>query len=214
MRQHIAPYLPASATCEDPRWTAHYERLINSMVLFGVKLKIIAKYTGASSRTISQRHKDLIQKTAAQGRIPNSEPKSFTIPKDRVNAEEVLHYSLFASCYNRIESGISEVLNRGWLLVAAYETYLQMTEGMISKLGPGSAAYRLNINKAFGLTTYLSGTKELALKRCNQCGIEHLYLTSAEPEHQECPMCRIARLSRDSHPAITHDVELAKQSTK
>lgn len=190
--QKRLPYIPESASIEDPVWAGQFEELINTMMFHGVKIKVIAKFSGMTPRALGVRYKILMNKPAPQGRMPHSNPKNFTLPRDRVNAEEVLHFTLFASCYKRISDGIGERVNRAWILMAAYNAYINLTSDMVKRIG--GASYRISVNKAYTLVSYLSGTKELQLKTCEVCGIAHLVVASAELENQACPMCRIGRL--------------------
>lgn len=201
--------IPESAQHDDPVWTSRFLDLANEMVLVGAKPKLIARYTGLSPKAIADRYKRLTNQPAPPGRLQQTQPKNFAVPHSRGGLDWNLQSAAFASIYLKLERAFVESVNRGWLLLTAYQTYHRLTDPLQRKL---PRLCRININNAYDLMTHLRyGISRqgapLALKDCPDCSASYLIITEIELDHQSCPMCaiqaRYARLVENSERIAT-----------
>ena len=87
----------------------------------------------------------------------------------------------------------STPVQRGWLLLAAFNSYLSITE---EKLSPADSIKRLDINQAYALLAYcgfmtmLNGA-ELQLRQCQICSISYPVVAAEALDIQGCPVCAI-----------------------
>ncbi len=181
--------IPVNASFDDPLWTSRFFDLANEMVLMGGKPKLIARYTGLSSKSIADRYKRLTGKKAPCGRLQQTQPKPYAMPHNRGGLDWNIQAAVFASIYQKLEQALGEPANRGWLLLTAYQAYYRLTDMMQQEL---PKLHRLSLNNAYDLMTHLGrGRGGLALQECDACGANYLVMTEAELDNQACPMCAI-----------------------
>ena len=187
--------IPESASFDDPLWTSAFLDLANSMIIFGGRPKLIARYTGLSPKAIRERYRRLMGKEAPCGRLQQTLPRSFAIPHSRGSQEWLVQSAAFAGVFLKIEDAMKndEPINRGWLLVTAFATYCHLTNP-IQESAPKLT--RLSLNAAYDLMTHLgygSNRKlaSLSLQKCAVCGAGRLVVTGIELDSQSCPMCAI-----------------------
>ena len=150
--------IPEYAKFEDPLWTSRFLDLANAMVLMGAKPKLIARYTGLSSKAIAERYKRLTGQEAPAGRLQQTQPRHYALPHNRGGLDWNLQAATFSSIYLKIEKALDEPANRGWLLLTAYQAYYRLTDAMQQAYVP----YRVALFKTG------NGTQEEALNSVQQ----------------------------------------------
>ena len=185
--------IPESAQFDDPVWAGRFQDLANQMVLLSAKPKLISRYTGLTAKAISDRYQRLTGHVGSPGRLPQSQPKHYAIPHSRAGLDWTVQSAAFASIYLKLERAFEEPVNRGWLLVTAFQAYQRLTDPLQRKL---PRLCRINFNNAYDLVTHLRygiSRKDapLALQNCSSCGTSYLVITELELDHQSCPMCAI-----------------------
>jgi hypothetical protein len=109
--------------------------------------------------------------------------------RGRISAAWSIQGAIFIACYERTGEIAEAPLHRGWRLLAAFKTYLNLTQPLHESTG----TKRLDINQAYALLTHCgfleTRNAELALRQCGVCFIRSLALTNERPGTQRCPVC-------------------------
>lgn len=185
-------FIPESASTNDPAWCGRFHELANAMVMYDAKSVLIQRFTGLSHKDIVQRYKALKQSEPAPGRLRSVRAARFVARYDRSTNDFLLQCAAFAQCLARIEAAFAEPINRGWLLVVAYRTYLRLSERLITQM----KLSKLDINMCWELMGHFGNAKfrhlaDIAQKPCQRCGTHYLVLSAADEDSDFCPMCSI-----------------------
>lgn len=151
---------------------------------------------------------------ALRGIAPPSGPvmqgsvRYFTAPSKRTSTAWSIQCAIFLACYERMSKVSSMPVHRGWLLLAAFNSYLSLT----AKLHEMTSVKRLDINQAYALLSYcgfltMPSGAELQLRHCPNCSINYPVATKEAIDGQACPVCAInancQRLSDQDCPSET-----------
>jgi hypothetical protein len=87
----------------------------------------------------------------------------------------------------------STPVQRGWLLLAAFNSYLSITEENLSST---DSSKRLDINQAYALLSYcgfmtMREGAELQLRQCPVCSMSYPVVAAEAIVNQGCPVCAI-----------------------
>ena len=134
----------------------------------------------------------------------------FAMPSKRTSTAWSIQCAIFLACYERMGKITTTPVQRGWLLLAAFNSYLSLTE----KLNQTTSIKRLDINQAYALLTYcgfmmLPSGAELQRKECPICSINYPVVANEGRDTQACPVCTInansVRLSHQDYPSESQD---------
>ncbi len=183
---HSTP-IPLGATVDDPLWTARFYDLANALILCGTKAKIVARATGLSQKQVSERYLRLTGNTPPLGRSGQADPKIYSRPSKSHGNGWVLQCAVFCGCYERLKESMTDSVDKAWLLYAAYDTYIRLTEKSVVD-NPVRGAEQISINVAYDLVAHTQCLHpSLVLHRCKECGIRYLVLTTAAPSPRAAP---------------------------
>lgn len=201
--------IPENARPRDPRWTIAFLDLAHGLVMAGAKGRIIERFTHLSHRKVRKLYKALRRKPPPAGPVMQGSARYFAKWSKRVPTEWSIQSTIFVGCYERMSKITTMRVQRGWLLLAAFNSYLSLTE----KLHETTSVKRLDINQAYALLSYCgfmtmaSGAK-LERRHCPTCSINYLAVADEEPDTQACPVCAInAKCERVSHKICLSDNE-------
>jgi len=130
---------------------------------------------------------------------------SFTSSSPQWSEAWRIQCALFLACYERMATISPIPLQRGWRLLAAFNTYLSFSETP----PPPAPGKRLDINQAYTLLTYSGflsphSDPEIQRTQCPTCSMNYPILASKTPQSQGCPLCAInANLRRLASQAGT-----------
>jgi hypothetical protein len=182
----------------DPRWEVAYLELANGLIMAGARAKLIERYTFLSHRRVSAMYRALRGISPPAGPTLQGKASYFTAANPESSAAWSIQCALFLACYERMGTISTIPLQRGWRLLAAFNTYLNLTDSPNSS-GP---VKRLNINQAYALLTYCGflsahSDAEVRRRRCPACSMNYPILANRKAESQRCPICAInANLQR------------------
>lgn len=184
--------IPEDARTGDPRWEVAYLELANGFVMAGAKAKLIERYTSVSHRRVSAMYMALRGIPPPGGPILQGKASYFTQPSAQTSEAWTIQCALFLACYERMGTVCAMPLQRGWRLLAAFNTYVSFTETPKQN----APIKRLDINQAYALLTYCGfltphGTAEVQRKQCPTCSINYPVLAYKDPQTQRCPLCAI-----------------------
>ncbi len=190
------------ASPSDPRWEREFLDLAHGLVMAGAKTRLIARFTDFSLHKIRYLYKALRGVPAPSGPIVQGTARYFAMRRGRVSAAWSIQSAIFIACYERTGEITEVPLQRGWRMLAAFNTYLNITQ----TLHESSGIKRLDINQAYALLTHCGflETREAALTRreCPVCLIRYLVVAKEPPDTQRCPVCaldaNIRRLAREA----------------
>lgn len=158
----------------------------------GAKGKIIERFAHLSHRKVRKLYNALRRKPPPAGPVMQGSARYFAKWSKRVPTEWSIQSIIFLECYERMSKITTLRVQRGWLLLAAFNSYLSLTE----KLHEATSVKRLDINQAYALLSYcgfmtmVSGAK-LQRRHCPMCSINYLVVADEEPDTQACPVCAI-----------------------
>ena len=125
----------------------------------------------------------------------------FARPSKRIPAEWIVQCAIFLAYYERMSKITTMQVQRGWLLLAAFNTYLSLTE----KLHEITSVKRLDINQAYALLSYygfmtMRNGAKLQRRQCPNCLICYPVIADEDPDTQACPVRTInAKCGGASH---------------
>jgi len=190
------------ANPSDPRWEREFLDLAHGLVMAGAKTRLIARLTDHSLQKIRILYKVLRGVSPPSGPIAHGTAHFFAMRRGRVSAAWSIQGAIFIACYERTGE-LSEVpLQRGWRMLAAFNTYLKITQ----TLHESSGVKRLDINQAYALLTHCGFLEArdpaLTRKECPVCLIRYLVVAQEPPDTQRCPVCALdannRRLAREA----------------
>ena len=164
--------------------------LAHGMVVAGSKAKLIERYTHLPHRRISELYRALRGTLPPAGPIMQGRAEYFALRTQHTSEAWAIQCGIFLECYERMELITTVPLQRGWRLLAAFKSYICITE----KLSQSSSIRRLDINQAYALLThsaFLIGNTgaEVKRRRCPVCLIKYPIVTSKPLSTQRCPAC-------------------------
>ena len=140
MRQPI----PHDSDPSDPRWECEFLGLAHGLVMAGAKTRLVARLTAVSLAKARVLYKVLRGTPAPSGPLVQGSPHFFVMQRGSIPAAWSLQGAIFVGCYERTAELSSVPLQRGWRLLAAFNTYLGVTQD----LHESSGIRRLDINQA------------------------------------------------------------------
>ncbi|MPZ45612.1 MAG: hypothetical protein GEV05_19920 [Betaproteobacteria bacterium] len=177
------------AASSDPRWEREFLDLAHGLVMAGAKTRLIARLTDFSLQRIRNLYKVLRGSYAPSGPLAQGQARFFAMRRGRVSAAWSIQGAIFIACYERTGEIAEVPLQRGWRLLTAFNTYLNLTQ----ELHESSRIKRLDINQAYALLTHCgfleSRNAELKRRECPVCLIRHLVAITEPPVTQRCPVC-------------------------
>lgn len=185
--------IPETARLGDPVWGVAYLELAHELVRAGAKAKLIARYTGLPLSQIRGIYRALRGRNPPSGALPQGNPRFFTQADHKHTAESwSVQTAVFLACYERVAKITATPAQRGWQLLAAFSTYLAVTQALHEQQG----TKRLDLNQAYALLThsgFLSHPRQAAIRRrkCPACLIRYAIVTNLPPRQQACPICAI-----------------------
>lgn len=189
----------------DPRWECAFLDLAHGMVMAGAKAKIIERFTHLPHERVSRMYKALRGTAPPSGPVMQGSARYFAVPSKDTSGAWSIQCAIFLACYDRVGKITTLPVQRGWRLLAAFKSYLSITE----KLNETSSIKRLDINQAYALLTHcgfmtLPGGAELQRRTCPACSIDYPIVASEKLATQGCPVCAIN----------TNDARLSDQSSR
>ncbi len=182
--------IPEDAKPRDPRWAIAYLELAHGMVMAGAKAKLIERYTDLPHRRVRELYRALRGTPPPSGPIMQGRAEYFALRTQHTSEAWTIQCGIFLECYERMELITSIPLQRGWRLLAAFKSYLGITE----KLSQSTSVRRLDLNQAYALLAhsgFLIRTSEAEVKRrrCPVCLLKYPILASKPLNAQQCPLC-------------------------
>ena len=130
----------------------------------GAKGKIIERFTHLSHRKMRAMYRALRDMAPPAGPIMQGSARYFAMPSKRTSTSWSIQCAIFQGCYERVSRITPTPLQRGWLLLAAFNSYLSITD----KLHQTTGIKRLDINQAYALLSYcafMSSSADAELQR-------------------------------------------------
>jgi len=201
--------LPDNARPGDPRWAIAFLDLAEGLVMAGAKGKIIERFTNLSHRRVTSMYKAFRGIAPPAGPVMQGSARYFAMPSKRTSTAWSIQCAIFLACYERMGRITKTPVQRGWLLLAAFNSYLSLTEN----LKETTSIKRLDINQAYALLTYcgfmMLPAAELQRKECPICSIKYPVVANEGLKTQACPVYTInanwVRLSGQDYPSETPD---------
>ncbi len=184
--------IPESARPGDLQWDIAYLSLAHGLVMAGAKSSIIERFTYLSHRKVRKLYHALRCTAPPAGAIVQGSARYFAKPSKHRPIEWSIQCAIFLACYEHMARTTSVPAQRGWLLLAAFNAYLSLTES----LHDATSVKRLDINQAYallaccGFMTMSSGVK-LQRRHCLACSLNYLVVVGEDPDTQTCPVCKI-----------------------
>lgn len=184
--------LPEGAGPRDARWGLAFLDLAHGLVIAGAKAKIIERFTYLPHGRVSEIYKAIKGTAPPSGPVVQASARYFAVPSKETSEAWSIQCAIFLACYERMGTITTTPIHRGWRLLAAFNSYINLTE----KLSQTISVKRLDINQAYALLTYCgfmtlhSGT-ELQRRQCPICSINYPVVASERPGKQGCPVCAI-----------------------
>lgn len=184
--------LPEQARPRDPRWAIAFLDLAHGLVIAGAKAKIIERFTYLPHGRVSEIYRALRGTAPPSGPVVQGSARYFAVPSKDTSAAWSIQCAIFLACYARMGTITTMSVQRGWRLLAAFNSYLSITE----KLNQTSSIKRLDINQAYALLTYcgfmaVNSPVELQRKQCPNCSITYPVVATERLNKQGCPVCAI-----------------------
>jgi hypothetical protein len=183
--------IPQNATAKDPAWEPHLLWVAHGLILAGAKVKLVVKLTGISHRHAKSTYRGLLGVPPPAGPIARGNARFFALPNAQASAGWNVQCAIFLGCFERIATITETTPHRGWHLLAAFRSYISLTE----PLWKATAVTRLDINQAWGLLThcgFLENPKaEIQRRLCPNCLVNYLVIAGMSLRHQPCPICSI-----------------------
>lgn len=198
--------IPESARPGDPRWAVAFLDLAHGLVIAGTKAKIIERFTDFPHSRIKEMYKSLCGRAPPAGPIMQGSARHFAMPGKNTTEASRIQCAIFLACFEHMGKITKISVQRGWRLLAAFNSYLSLTE----KLNEATSIKRLDINQAYALLTYcgfmtLPNDTELQRRQCPMCSIHYPVVATEKLDIQGCPVCAInandARLSDQASAA-------------
>lgn len=195
--------IPEDAKPGDPRWECAYLVLAQGLIMAGAKARIIERFTDISHRKVKGLYRALRGIAPPSGPVTQGSARYFAVPGKTTSEAWSVQCAIFLECFERTGNVSAVPLHRGWRLLAAFRTYLSITE----RLNEAVSIKRLDINQAYALLTYCgfmtqSGIAELQRRQCPVCLIRYPVVASEKLTTQHCPVCAIN----------AHDIRLNDQA--
>jgi hypothetical protein len=197
--------IPENARPGDPRWDIAFLDLAHGLIMAGAKAKIIERYTDLSHARVTEKYRALRGMDPPAGPVMQGSARYFAGPSKNTSEAFRIQCLIFLACFERMGKISATPVHRGWLLLAAFNAYLSLTE----KLNQPTPIQRLDVNQAYALLTYcafmtLPDGAELKRTQCPVCSIYYPVVATDDLEGQGCPVCAInANSQRLSHPDAT-----------
>ena len=162
--------------------------LAQGLVIAGAKAKLIERFTDLPRSKIKELYKALRGTSPPAGPVMQGSARYFAVPGKHTSEAARIQCAIFLACYERMAKITSTPVQRGWLLLAAFNSYLSITE---EKLSPADSIKRLDINQAYALLAYcgfmtmLNGA-ELQLRQCQICSISYPVVAAEEIGRASC----------------------------
>jgi len=184
--------IPENARPGDPRWGLAFLDLAQGMVIAGAKAKLIERFTNLSHSRVRELYKALRGIAPPAGPIVQGSARHFAMRSKHTSEAARIQCAIFLACYERMGKISPTPLQRGWRLLAAFNSYLSLTE----KLSQAIPVKRLDINQAYALLSFagfmtLSSGAELQLRKCRVCLIHYPVVANEPLDEQGCPVCAI-----------------------
>jgi len=177
----------------------------------GAKGKIIERFTHLSHRKVRKIYKALRRTAPPSGPVMQGSARYFARPSKRTPTEWSIQCAIFLACYERMSKITTMPVQRGWLLLAAFNSYLSLTE----KLYETTSVKRLDINQAYALLSYcgfmtMSSGAKLQRRQCPNCSINYPVVADEDLDTQPCPVCtlnaKFGGASRRGWPSENEDI--------
>jgi len=124
--------IPENARPGDPRWAVAFLDLAQGLVTAGAKAKIIERFTDLPRRKIKELYKALRGTSPPAGPVMQGSARYFALPGKHTSETIRLQCVIFLACYERMAKITATPVQRGWLLLAAFNSYLSITEENLS----------------------------------------------------------------------------------
>jgi len=204
--------IPRDARHGDSRWEREFLELAHGLVRAGAKTKLITRFTGLSLRKARSLYRALRNMPAPAGPILQGRAESFALQHSRASSAWSIQCAIFLACYEDIEDIAEQSLHRGWQLLAAFTTYIRLTD----PLHRAASVRRLDINQAYALLTHCGFLTEpqapLKLTECPSCLISYPIVVTVESKAQRCPVCSMSanslRLARQGSRAARKEARV------
>lgn len=184
--------IPEDAKPGDPRWECAYLDLAHGLIMAGAKARIIERFTDISHRRIRALYRALRGIAPPSGPVTQGSARFFAISGRSTSEAWSVQCAIFLECFERTGRVAAVPLHRGWRLLAAFKSYLSITEHLHDVI----SIKRLDINQAYALLTHYgfmtqSAAAELKRRQCPVCLIKYPIVTSEQLTTQGCPVCAI-----------------------
>lgn len=205
--------IPENARPGDPRWAIAFLELAHGLVMVSAKAKLIERLTELPRSRIREMYMALRGMAPPAGPIVQRSARYFALPGRKTSEASRIQYAIFLACYARMSKITPAPAHRGWLLLAAFNSYLSLTE----KLHATITVKQLDINQAYALLTYcgfmtLQNAAELQLRQCPICTINYPVVVNELLDNQACPVCTInancRRLAEQASRSASEDPPL------
>src|ERR1700674_4304522 len=111
----------------------------------GAKTKIIRRFTQLAQRRVGELYKALRGVAPPAGPVMQGSARFFSVPNKHTSWACTIQCAIFLDCYERMGKITSPQVHRGWRLLAAFNSYISLTE----KLNETASIKRLDINQAY-----------------------------------------------------------------
>src|SRR5690349_19311877 len=158
----------------------------------GAKAKIIERFTRLPHGRVSEIYKAIRGTSPPPGPVVQGSARYFAVPTKDTSEAWSIQCAIFLACYERMGAITKTPLHRGWRLLAAFNSYLSLTDKLDDTIG----VKRLDINQAYALLSFcgfmtVSTGVELQRKRCPVCAIHYPVVMTERADKQHCPVCAI-----------------------
>jgi hypothetical protein len=198
--EEIMKPIPENARPGDPRWALAFLALAQGLVIAGAKAKLIERFTDLPHNRVRELYQALRGIAPPAGPIVQGSARQFAMPSKHTSEAMRVQCVIFLGCYERMGKITTAPVQRGWRLLAAFNSYLSLTE----KLHQSTQIKRLDINQAYALLSFcgfmmLPNSAELQRRQCPVCSIYYPVVANEPLDKQGCPVCAInANASRQS----------------
>lgn len=183
--------IPERLPDNDPTWRADLILLAKGLIYFGAKPKIVRRYTGATKKDTRDLYHLLHGSAASCGPTAQGKASFFTTARNGSHGSATswnIQGAIFLRCFYEITKHSTQPMNKGWLLLQAFEGYRHQT----NKLAESENIKRLDINQAYSLLALAGGTSvaeyaDIGLAHCKHCDREYLVNKTRELATQPCP---------------------------
>lgn len=189
--------IPASADFNDPEWLGSRLELAKHLVCAGAKAKIVESLTGVTHVFVTKMYRQIHNCNPPAGVVMTGTPELFAGQSKNGTASLAVSTAIFLNCYQQIGVLTRWGADRGWHLMAAFESYQDQIRSV-------PASYRrLDINLAWSSLGWagfarVSANAKIRLHRCPACLMHYPIVAALLPDAQECPLCAINASKRDT----------------